>query len=44
MLDERYASADAVHALSLANLNGEFAGVLSTDAILRRVASEGGDA
>jgi nicotinamidase-related amidase len=42
--DGCWRTAGEVHAMSLANLNGEYATVLSTDAILRRFASEDGDA
>jgi len=38
----RWRTADEVHAMSLANLDGEYATVLSTDAILRRFESAGG--
>lgn len=42
--DGHWRTADEVHAMSLANLDGEYATVLSTDAILRRFGSEDGDA
>lgn len=38
--DGRWRTASEVHAMSLANLDGEFASVLSTEAILRRFASD----
>jgi nicotinamidase-related amidase len=39
----RWRTAEEVHAMSLANLEGEYATVLSTEAILRRFVSQGAE-